>query len=164
MKVISDTDLQDLIETARASPRKRKNHNLHPVLEDPVQRLCNAFEPGTYLRPHRHPEAGRWELFVMLKGKAAILTFDQNGQVDARVELSAQGPNRIIEIPPDTWHTLVSLQDGTVLFEIKQGPYHALTDKDFAVWAPPENDAHAADFVAWYEIAQPGDVAPVINA
>jgi len=162
MKIIDDSDLQELIDSARASQRKRKNHNLHPLLEDPVQRLCNAFEPGTYIRPHRHPEAGKWELFVMLKGVAAVLLFDDSGRVTQRITLSAQGPVRIIEIPPNTWHTLVALQSGTVLFEVKQGPYSALTDKDFASWAPQENTAQVAEFVAWYQTAQPGSAAPAL--
>lgn len=162
MKLIADRELQSLIDEAAASSRKRKNLNLHTVLEDPVQRLCNAFEPGTYIRPHRHPEAGKWELFVMLRGEAAILSFDNDGRVRERIVLSAQGPNHIIEIPPDTWHTLVALQRGTVLFEVKQGPYSALTDKDFARWAPLENDPQAAAFVAWYESAQPGGMPPTL--
>lgn len=160
MKLINEQDIQLLIADAGQSPRKRKNLNLHAQLEDPVQRLCNAFEPGTYIRPHRHPEAGRWELFVMLKGEAAILSFDDHGSVTERFVLSEHGPNRIIEIPPNTWHALVALQTGTVLFEVKKGPYRALTDKDFAKWAPLENDPQAPAFVAWYEIAQPGSIPP----
>lgn len=35
---------------------------------------------------------------------------------------------------------LVSLECGTVLFEAKEGPYVATTDKEFAAWAPPETD------------------------
>lgn len=162
MKIITDSDLLQLIEGARSSRRKRLNHNLHPAHEDPVQRLCNALEPGTYVRPHRHPEPGKWELFVLLKGEAAVLLFSDSGQVTYRITLSVQGPNRIIEIPPNTWHTLVALQSGTVLFEVKQGPYSALTDKDFASWAPQEDDARAPVFVKWYETAQAGSVAPAL--
>jgi hypothetical protein len=31
-----------------------------------------------------------------------------------------------------------------VLYEVKEGPYDAATDKRFASWAPPESDRAAA--------------------
>lgn len=164
MKVISDTDLQELTHIARTSERLRKNLNLHKELSDPVQRLCNAFEPGTYVRPHRHPEKNKWELFVVLKGEAVILAFDEDGVVKQRITLSDQGPNYIIEIPAQTWHTVITRKTGTILFEVKQGPYSALTDKDFAKWAPDENGAMAGRFLDWLEQAQTGDLPPALPA
>ena len=113
-------------------------------------------------RPHRHPQAGRWELFVILKGRADVLLFDQNGTVIDRVSLSAEGPAYIVEIPPQTWHTLISQQSGTVLFEIKHGPYQALTDKDFAQWAPQENSAQSTEMLAWLRQCSVGQHAPVL--
>ena len=56
--VDSDT-IADLVKRARQTPRGRLNLNLHPRLEDPIQRLLNAGSPGTYVRPHRHRPAGR---------------------------------------------------------------------------------------------------------
>ncbi len=162
MKVIQAEILQQLVNDARASPRLRMNLNLHASLDDGTQRLCNAFEPNTYVRPHRHPEAGRWELFVILKGAADVLTFAPDGTVLERVSLSEHGPAYIVEIPPLTWHTLISLQSGTVLFEVKQGPYQALTDKDFASWAPQENTDAAQQLLAWFKTGKIGQRAPVL--
>ena len=59
VKFITDETLTSLTQQAKQSPRLRMNYNFHSELEDPVQRLCNAMEPGTYVRPHRH--AQRWE-------------------------------------------------------------------------------------------------------
>ena len=64
------------------------------------------------------------------------------------------------ELPVDTWHTLVALQP-SILFELKEGPYHALSDKDFAAWAPAEGDPDCDDFVAWYSSALPGALPPM---
>src|SRR3990172_7922439 len=72
MLSITNDDLNDLTRAARAAGRRRMNRNLHPALTDQVQRLLNAFEPGTYVRPHRH-DAGRWELFLILRGRALLL-------------------------------------------------------------------------------------------
>ncbi len=160
--VIDNKLLTALSETAQTSPRLRKNHNIHTQLDDPVQRLYNAMEPNTYVRPHRHQGDDRWEFFQIVSGSAAILTFEPEGKVLGKVVLSQSGPNLATEIPGNTWHTIVSLQPGTVLFEIKKGPYLPLTDKDFAAWAPAEGERSAEHFVQWFISAEPGQRCPLL--
>jgi cupin fold WbuC family metalloprotein len=161
VKILSPADLRALSTRAASSTRRRANENLHPSLEDPVQRFCNAVEPGSYVRPHRHPGTGRWELFLILAGRAAILVFDEVGTVHDRVELCAgEGGGVAVEVPPDTWHSLVALEPGTVLFELKPGPYRPIGDKDFAAWAPAEGEEGADSLAQWYREARPGDRAP----
>jgi cupin fold WbuC family metalloprotein len=160
LKTISHARLAELSLSAGQSPRLRKNLNLHPVLEDPIQRLFNALEPGTYARPHRHARPDGWELMLAAAGAFDIVIFDEAGTVTDRIELASTSANLAIEIPPYTWHSLVARRPQTVMFEVKPGPYHALEDKDFAVWAPPEGSPAAVDFLAWLETAQPGDHAP----
>jgi cupin fold WbuC family metalloprotein len=155
--VITSALVADLSVRAAAAPRRRLNHNLHPTLSDPVQRLLNAFEPGTYVRPHRHVQPQRWELFVALRGRALVLTFDPDGTVGERVELDAEGPALAVEIRGGVWHTVGSRAVGTVLLEVKPGPYAPLTDKDFAPWAPVEGTPLCAPLVGWFERARPGD-------
>lgn len=164
VKTFGSAELAALSEQARASARLRKNYNVHARLDDPVQRLFNAFEPGTYVRPHRHPQAGRWELFTVIRGAVGILLFDDQGRVSRRVVLSDRGPDFMIEIPDNTWHTVFSLQSGTVLFEVKQGPYEALSDKDFAAWSPGEGEAQAAGMLEWFTRAAVGERAPRLAA
>ena len=160
MKIIDSQLLSRLSKEAAAAERLRRNHNLHPTLDDPVQRLCNAMEPGTYVRPHRHRGPDKWECFLALSGAAAVLIFDDAGTVVERIEFSPRGPVFGIEIPRDTWHTLVSLAPGTVLFEIKRGPYSPLNDKDFALWAPAEGERKAPIFAHWFEQAPVGGRPP----
>jgi len=160
MKLIDAETLHSLSASARQAPRRRANHNLHPSLDDAVQRMCNAVEPGSYVRPHRHPEPGKWEFFAIIIGAAVVLVFDMEGRVMQRAELRAGGPVYAAEIPPGAWHTLAALEPGTVLLEVKQGPYTPLTDRDFATWAPAEGEAAAAGFEAWFRSARPGDMPP----
>jgi cupin fold WbuC family metalloprotein len=157
VKLLTETQLASLADEAGSSARRRKNLNLHEAYDDPVQRLCNAMEPATYVRPHRHTEPGKWELFIVLCGALAALTFRDDGEVSERVELDAAGPVRGIEIPPGTWHTLISLEPGTVAFEVKPGPYAPLQDKDFAPWAPKEDGPGSAGFLDWLRGARAGD-------
>ena len=158
--VIDNELLAALSKTAQSSPRLRKNHNIHSQLDDPVQRLFNAMEPDTYVRPHRHQGDDRWEFFQIVSGSATVLTFEPDGKVLEKIVLSQKGPNVAIEIPGNTWHTIASLQSGTVLFEIKKGPYQPVSDKDFAVWAPAEGESAAEQFVQWLVEAEPGQTHP----
>jgi cupin fold WbuC family metalloprotein len=158
MKRITKDVLDGLSAEAAASPRKRAHHSIHPVLEDPVQRLCVAIEPGTYIRPHRHADPLTWEVFIMLRGSAVFLAFDDSGEVIKRIDLAAGGPVHAIEIPAGTWHSIASLEPGSVFFEVKQGPYKAPLG---GAWAPAEGGAECARFEAWYRKAQVGDLPPV---
>ncbi len=71
MKQITFSDLLQQSEQAANSPRLRAHRNLHPELSDPVQRLAIAMEPGTYVRPHRHPHT--FELLTALSGRFLVL-------------------------------------------------------------------------------------------
>ena len=158
LKTVTQENLHKLSEKAQAQPRGRANHNLHPQLDDPVQRFLNAVEPGSYVRPHRHAEPlAKWELFVVLSGAVAVLLLDAGGVVVERVVLDACGDCRAVEIPAGAWHTLAALQPGTVLFECKQGPYMPAGDKDFADWAPREGEAGAAALAARIAQAEVGE-------
>lgn len=152
--------VEDLIASAASSPRLRANENIHASLDDPVQRFVNAMEPGTYVRPHRHRQEGRWELFVIISGAAAVLSFDEDGNVTERVEMNPESGAVAVEVPPGWWHAVVSLAPGTLLFEVKLGPYVQPTDKDFADWAPAEGRFDSERFERWYREAQPGDGPP----
>jgi len=127
------------------------NFNLHE-LSDPVQRMLNAIEPGSYVRPHRHLDPDKTELFVILKGRGVVLTFDDNGNINDLVQMKAGGEKLGVEIPPGIWHSIISLEKGTLFLEIKDGPYVAATDKDFASWAPEagteEEKAYLNDLIA----------------
>lgn len=157
MKLIDTTLLKNLSAEAAASPRRRANHNLHQNLEDPVQRFLNAVEPGSYVCPHRHHTPPRHELFVAIEGRAAVLLFTPDGEVTERTEITAGGETRIVEIPAGAWHSLAALQPGTILLEIKQGPYTPHTEENLARWAPREGDPSCAEMERWFRGARPGD-------
>lgn len=154
MDKLIDTQLfSRLNQRAQESPRLRSHHNLHPNLEDPVQRLCIALEPGTYVRPHKHPEDYKWEMMLILSGKVVLLLFDDNGSVTDRLELDEQGPIKGIELPPNTWHTLYPENGAAVTIEIKQGPFTPMAPKNFASWAPEEGSDEAQRFLQWAKTA-----------
>lgn len=146
LRSITQSFIDDLISQARNEPRKRKIFRLHEHYE-PVQRMVNALISGTYVTPHKHENPDKVELFCILKGVVAILQFDDVGKVEAVVRLDANGHDKVVDIPPRTYHTIIPLEDSAVL-EIIQGPYDALTHKQFATWAPQENDNNAQAYLA----------------
>jgi cupin fold WbuC family metalloprotein len=145
--------IDELVARAHSSPRRRINLNLHPELSDPIQRFLNAGEPGSYVRPHRHV-AQRWELFAVLRGQIDVLLFSDDGAVTQRATLSEGGG--VIEIPGGTWHSFTFALLGSVAMEIKPGPYIAPSDKEFAAWAPREDDREAAQCEKWLATASVG--------
>lgn len=143
--------LDEVTDEARNSPRKRKNRNFHTSDDAPANRLLNAVEPGSYIAPHRHLDATKGETLVVLRGKFGLVLFDDSGKVTQTQVLEAGGAACGVDIPHGTWHSLVSLQSGSVFFEAKAGPYTAFTAEEKASWAPAENDAVAADYLARLE-------------
>ncbi len=88
MKLITNPLLEQIIREAQASPRQRKNYNFHPSDESRCNRLLNALEPGTYIRPHRHLDPEKEELMVLLRGSMGLIFFDDAGQVTATARLT----------------------------------------------------------------------------
>ena len=97
---------------------------------------------------------------MILRGSLALNIFDENGTVVERTVLKAGGPVTAVEFPRSTWHAPVSLESGTVVFEIKQGPYKPIEEKNLASWAPNENEPAAAEFLKWYREANVGETVP----
>jgi cupin fold WbuC family metalloprotein len=160
MKQLTESLFKTLEASAASTPRKRAHHNLHEDLSDPVQRLCVAIEPGSYIRPHRH-SPGNWELFLIFKGSAAMLIFDEQGKVIDRAELEP-GVCSGAEAPGGEWHTLVATGSHTMLMEIKKGPYAPLGPDGLAPWAPEENTEKSGIVEQWFRGAEPGDAFPNI--
>jgi cupin fold WbuC family metalloprotein len=107
-------------------------------MEDPVHRLFNAIEPGSYIRPHRHLHPPKTETMVVLAGRLGFLAFRDDGSVEERFVLDARGETFGVDVRGGVWHTFVSLAPGTVVFESKPGPYVPPGEGDTAPWAPPE--------------------------
>lgn len=160
MKLIDNSVLDSLVKKAEESERKRAHHNLHPELSDPVQRLCIAMEPETYVRPHRHADPETWEILLILRGSLALNIFDEKGKIVERAILNTRGPVTAVEFPRNAWHAPTALESGTVVFEIKQGPYKPIEEKNLATWAPKEGDPTAGKFLTWYRKAKIGDMPP----
>jgi len=149
MRAITDELIQGLIEQAAESPRKRVPHNFHEY-DEPVQRMINALQPGTYVTPHKHENPDKVELIAILVGKAALIQYGNGGDVQDIFILDENGPVRGVDIPPRAYHNFIALTPCAVL-EIIQGPYHPDTHKKFAPWAPKEGSPESEYYLARLE-------------
>lgn len=145
-KIITQADLDQVKVKAANAPRKRANLNLHASLDANVQRLFIATEPETYIRPHRHSESHKWEMFLVLEGEIDLLIFNNEGNLTLRTKMSPT-ETRVVEIPPNTWHSYVVQKSGTLAIEVKEGGYQPTPEQDYAPWSPAEDTAEAPAYL-----------------
>lgn len=138
MKILDQKLFAQVIDAAKNNPRLRQNYNIHQDYADPCQRLLNALEPGTYVRPHRHQTPPKPECFIALRGRLAAVLFVDGGEIEQVVEFGPAGPVHGLDIPAGSWHSIIALAPDSLFFECKPGPYEPLSDKDWAPWAPAD--------------------------
>ena len=148
---ITSGALDELLDAARSSPRLRAIRRLHAGDWEHAHRMLNALARGTYVCPHRHPDPHQGEGFILLRGRLALLVFDDEGRVEREASrvLSSQTGVCGMELPPLTWHGLVALED-SVIYEVKGQPaggYVQARDKEFAPWAPAEGAPGATAYL-----------------
>lgn len=147
--ILIDLPLLDRLSAeAMTSPRRRKNYNFHEHLSDPINRMLNALEPDSYVQPHKHENPDKREIFIVLRGSFALFYFDDEGKVTEHAIISRDAACFGVEVEPRRWHSIISLETGSVFYEFKDGPYEAMNDKNMAPWAPREGDAEVNDYVA----------------
>ncbi len=127
MTLTSDI-LNQVTEDAKASPRLRMNYNLHESFDDSVQRMFNALEPGTIVPIARHPYSS--ETLIILRGKLRVHIYDDDKNIIEDVVIEANSNNIGYHIPKGTWHQVESLEQGTICFETREGPYVPVAECD----------------------------------
>lgn len=129
MLEINTALLDSLTEQAKASPRLRMNYDLRNSAADTSQRMLNAIEPGSVVPIHRHQKTS--ETVVVLRGRIVEEFYDELERIcSATYEVSPHGPICALNIPAGTWHTLRSLESGTVILEMKDGAYEPIAGCD----------------------------------
>ena len=126
--IIDNLFLDILTSQAKSSPRLRMNYDLRNNPEDHSQRMLNALEPGTIMPIHRHRNSS--ETVVMLRGKVKWLFYDDNGNLTNSFIVEAGGNFCGLNVPQGQWHSLESLESGSVIFEAKDGVWEPLVEED----------------------------------
>lgn len=126
--ILDDKLLDGVTEKAKKSERLRMNFNLHESLDAKAQRLFNALEPGTILPIHRHRNTA--ETYILLRGRMNVIFYNEDGSISEKKEINPLKGIYGAHIEKGQWHTLEVLESGTVLFEVKDGPYIPFQPED----------------------------------
>ena len=127
--IINQAILDKLTAEAKASPRLRMNLDLRNGDGDQSQRMLNAIEPGSPLPIHRHKDTS--ETVVCLRGRLVWEFYDELERIcTERIELTPNGPVVALNVPIGQWHTVHALESGSVILEVKDGPYEPIGPQD----------------------------------
>lgn len=140
--------LDPIIEAARRHPKGRARLCAHPGPEAELHEMLIVLERGGYVRPHRH--LGRPESFLVVEGRARVLTFDEGGRPTACWELgdAASGLAFFLRMEAPTFHTVIVDSPRLLVLETTQGPFDP-SSTEAAPWAPEEGDGpEGAAFIA----------------
>ena len=147
--IFSDAYLSSLIFEAEASHRLRQHRNIHRSYDDTCQRLMNAICVGSYIAPHRHHLDPRNECLIAVKGLFAAVIFDSLGKI-AQIEFfgtqKVENVSVGLELSSETWHTVLAMEENSVLFEVKEGPFDPSQAKEYPPWAPAEGSSEAKSY------------------
>jgi len=127
--MLIDKKLLDTVTSkARESDRLRMNYNFHESLDAKAQRLLNALEPGTELPIHRHQHTA--ETYIVLRGAIKVLFYNDDRVLTDEFMVDPLEGVYGLHIPIGQWHTLEVLESGTMIFEVKDGPYTPMGPED----------------------------------
>ena len=127
--IIDNILLDKLTAQAKESPRLRMNMDLRNSSADSSQRMLNVLMADTVIPIHRHTETS--ETVVVCRGKVREEFYDAEGNKTAEFVMEAGGECPGIQVPMGQYHTLVCLEDGSVIFEAKDRPYDPVGTEDF---------------------------------
>jgi cupin fold WbuC family metalloprotein len=135
---LTQADVDRGLAESRTNTRKRHILPVHRRQDAKVQRLVNFMQPGTYIRPHKHPRPGATESIVVIMGAILVRIFDDQGVILSEHQCKAGSLEAVFDIEENIWHDFVVVEVDTILFECKMGPYDIELDKIFAPWSHPE--------------------------
>lgn len=113
---------------AQASPRKRMHYDLRTSLSDTSQRMLNVLMKDTIIPIHKHNDTS--ETVVICRGKVREEFYDELGNKTAEYVLEVGGDCPGVQVPIGQYHTCVCMEDGSVIFEAKDGAYDPETTED----------------------------------
>ena len=145
---LDDKLFDEILLRAQESPRRRMNFDLrtqameipgqagHDVDEtgskgwrDQSQRMLNVLMADTVIPIHRHNDTS--ETVVVCRGRVREEFYDAEGNKTAEFVLEAGGDCPAVQVPMGQYHTLVCLEDGSVIFEAKDRAYDPEQTEDF---------------------------------
>jgi cupin fold WbuC family metalloprotein len=142
ISTIGPKEIALLRDAVHKTPKGRARINAHPNSSDQLHEMIIAIEQNSYIRPHKHP--AKSEAFHVVEGDVDIIIFDDDGDIQRVVPLSAPGGENSFyyRMSQPFFHTLIIKSHLLVVHEITNGPFRP-EGTIFADFAPAESDAAA---------------------
>ena len=136
---IGQKEIAYLKIAVKSSPKKRVRINVHQRNEDLLHEMFIAIEPGSYIRPHKHP--GKSEAFHVVYGMVDVIVLDDSGEIIKIVSLAANSETLpfYYRMSEPMFHTLIIRTELLVVHEITNGPFVA-GSSIYAPFSPIETD------------------------
>ena len=144
---ITNREVEQAVAASRGNRRRRIILPFHQGSADHLQRMLNAMQPDSYIRPHRHLHPPKAETVLILRGELLCLVFDESGMATDAYLIRPGNDAFGFDCQAGIYHTFIAMRPDTVFFEVKPGPYEPASDKDFAAWAPPEGQPDVAAYL-----------------
>jgi len=84
----------------------------------------------------------------LLRGKVLAVVFNDDGSIREHAILNQATGTLGIEFEENCYHMLTSLESGSVVYEVKEGPFTPHTEGNSASWAPKEGSPETNSFLA----------------
>jgi cupin fold WbuC family metalloprotein len=143
--------LESLTADAKKAARLRKHDNIHDSYNESCQRLMNAISVGSYIAPHRHHLDPKNECLIAVRGMFAAIIFENTGEINCIEYFGTEKFENLsvgLELRSQSWHTVLALEEGSIIFEVKEGPFQPAAGKEYAPWAPGEDSVEAKAYYA----------------
>ena len=147
LQMLYDEEVLAGVKKMARESRRRRYARSFSEPGDRVQVMLNAVEPDSYVRPHKHECPDKLEIVQAVCGRIAVVCYDDDGGVVRVVVSDCSSRDNVVSILKGTWHSMVSLESGSVMLEILEGPYDSKTHKKFAEWSPEEYTEGAVGFL-----------------
>jgi cupin fold WbuC family metalloprotein len=138
--VVSQKQIDQLIDAARSAPDGRARLLLHADVDDTLHEMLIALPQSSCDHPHINFKSGK--SFLALSGQFAVMRCSDDGaRIDPLVLSGGAWPGaRLVRLRSPTWHTIIPLAGDTVFLETIIGPF---TGNRFAQWFPDKQDVAA---------------------
>lgn len=98
---------------------------------DTSMKMLNVLMSDTVIPIHRHADTN--EVVIVMRGSGCEVEYDDKGRELHRVELIAGSDCSGVVVPRGAWHTFIAHEDGTTIFEAKDGAYDPVKTEEFLV-------------------------------
>lgn len=133
-RVLDDTQISNLVESARVSKTRRARINFHPTLDAQVQEMVICAYSDTNIMIHGH--RNKSESFCVLHGLLNIYLFEDNAPVvTSKIELEGGTFRCYYRLDSSTPHLVIPKSDPCIFLETTCGPFIAGGNSFTPEWA-----------------------------